>query len=97
MCQALCLPATPKADHRILPYETGTASYRPTEQRTVLLRGVLVLPWKLLNLGYMVYLRYTFKVAFTFIKKMVVQLSINDILQPSNRAGFICWTLGRLH
>lgn len=39
----------------------------------------------------------TYKMPFIMIKKMVVQLRINDILQPSNRDGFVCWPLGRLH
>ena len=72
-------------------------SYGPAEQRTILLRGVPVLKRKLLNLGYMVYLRCTLQAVFAFIKKMAAQLRINDILQPSNHARFICWTPGRLH
>ena len=38
-----------------------------------------------------------YKVLFIMIKKIVVQLRISDILQSSNRDGFICWPLGRLH
>lgn len=62
-------------------------SYGPTEQTTTPLRDGLVLQGKVLNRGYQVYLRRPFKVALTSITQMVVRLSIEDVLQPGNRAG----------